>query len=78
MTQSIRWLAPDAFAWERPEELIATWDDSLRELFIEEHGAGLSRVQADAATALRDELTNYYDATPGTLDPEQVLADPLW
>jgi len=77
--QRSRWLAPDAFAWERPEELINTiWDDLLLELFIEEHGTVLSRVQAEAATALRDELNNYCEATPKNLDPEQVLADPRW
>ncbi len=55
------------------------WDDSLIELFIEEYGAALSRVQADAATALRDELNSYWHASPpGFLDPEQVLADPRW
>jgi hypothetical protein len=63
--------------WERPEELINTiWDDLLLELFIEEHGMVLPRVQAEAATALRDELNKYCEATPKNLDPEQVLADP--
>jgi hypothetical protein len=77
--QRSRWLAPDAFAWERPEELINTiWDDLLLELFIEEHGKVLSRVQAEAAAALRDELNNYCEATPKNLDPKQVLADPRW
>ena len=50
----------------------------MLELFIEEHGAVLPRVQAEAATALRDELTKYCEATPKNLDPEQVLADPRW
>jgi hypothetical protein len=77
--QRTRWLAPDAFAWERPEELIDTiWDSFLLELFIEQHGTGLPRMQAEAATALRDELNNYCDGAPKNLDPEQVLADPRW
>ncbi len=76
--QRSRWLAPDAFAWERPEELINMWEDSLPELFMEEYGAALSREQADAATVLRDELNSYCDATPDNLDPRQVLADPRW
>ncbi len=77
--QRNRWLAPDAFAWERPEELINTiWNDSLLELFIEEYGTVLPRVQAEAAIALRDELNKYCEATPKNLDPEQVLADPRW
>lgn len=76
--QRSRWLAADAFAWERPEELINMWDDSLVELFLEEYGAGLSRAQADAASALRDELNKYCDATPNILDPQQVLTDPRW
>jgi hypothetical protein len=77
--QRSRWLAPDAFAWERPEELInRIWDDSLLELFIEEHGTVLPPAQAEAAIALRDELNNYCEATPKNLDPKQVLADPRW
>ena len=35
-------------------------------------------MQAEAATALRDELTKYCEATPKNLDREQVLADPGW
>jgi len=50
----------------------------LLELYIEEHGKVLPRAQAEAATALRDELNNYCNATPKNLDPEQVLADPRW
>jgi hypothetical protein len=77
--QRSRWLAPDRFAWERPEELINTiCDDFLLELYIEEHGKILSRAQAEAAKALRDELDNYCNATPRNLDPEQVLTDPRW
>jgi hypothetical protein len=77
--QCRRWLAPNAFAWERPEELINTiCDDCLLELFIEEYGAALPRLQAEAAIALRDELSRYCEATPRNLDPEQVLADPRW
>jgi hypothetical protein len=77
--QQSRWLAQDRFAWERPEELINTiWDDSLLELYIEEYGKALPRAQAEAVTALRDELNHYCDATPKNLDPVQVLADPRW
>jgi hypothetical protein len=36
--QEQRWLAPDAEAWERPEELInVLFDDSAFELFIDEY-----------------------------------------
>lgn len=77
--QRRRWLAPDALAWERPEELINTiWDDYLLELFIEEHGPALPREQAHAAISLRDALKSYCDATQIRLDPEQVLSDPRW
>ena len=38
--QESRWLAADAFAWERPEELIcAFFDDSNFELFLDEYAS---------------------------------------
>jgi small-conductance mechanosensitive channel len=74
-----RWLATDALAWERPEELICTiFDDLQLQLFIEKHGSAFSEAQSEAAVALRDELTNYCNATQQFLDPETVLADPQW
>ena len=75
--QSI-WLAPDRFAWERPEELINTIsDDFLLELYIEEYGKALPRAQTEAVTALRDELNHYCDATPKNLDPCRCLRSSL-
>jgi hypothetical protein len=78
-TQERRWLASDAYAWERPEELInVLFDDSCFDLFIEEFGGEFTDVQRDKAVLLKRLMDNYCDATPVWLDPAQVLADPRW
>jgi hypothetical protein len=41
--QRLRWLAPDAAAWERPVELLCVLlDDYQLELFLKEEGPNLS------------------------------------
>jgi hypothetical protein len=77
--QEQRWLAPDAYAWERPEELInVLFDDSVFDLFIEEFGVGFRDAQRDAALRLKKEVDDFCDVTPDYLDPAQVLADSRW
>jgi hypothetical protein len=76
--QELRWLAPDAYAWERPEELINVLDDCVFEGFIEEYSPTFSEEQSRTALDWRDELSRYSDATPQWLDPAEVLADPRW
>jgi len=77
--QERRWLAPDAYAWERPEELInALFDDSNLELLIDEFGSTFSEEQRGAAFELRDDINRYCEATPPHLNPAEVLADPRW
>ena len=77
--QEIRWLAPDAYAWERPEELINVLvDDCVFEGFLNEYASTFSEEQRGAAFALRDELNRFCDATPPSLDPVQVLVDQRW
>ena len=72
--QQSRWLAPDRFAWERPEELINTISDEfLLELYIEEYGKALPRAQTEAVTALRDELNHYCERNTKSLDPCRCL-----
>src|SRR5580692_5898888 len=72
--QERRWLAPDAYAWERPEELINTlFDGYVFEGFIEEYLATFSTEQCQAALSLRDELNRYCDDKPQQrLDPAKV------
>jgi hypothetical protein len=78
-TQERRWLAPDACAWERPEELInVLFDDSNFDLFIEEFSVGFTESQHDAALRLKKEVDDFCDATPDYLDAAQVLVDPRW
>jgi hypothetical protein len=77
--QERRWLAPDAYAWERPEELInVLFDDSNFDLFIQEFAIGFTETQRDAALHLKKEVDDFCDATPIYLDPAQVLIDPRW
>ena len=77
--QESRWLAPDAFAWERPEELICVlFDDSNFELFLNEYASTFTDEQRLTAFALRDELNLYGDATSKWLNAAEVLADPRW
>lgn len=77
--QERRWLAPDRYAWERPEELISVvFDDYVLDGFIEESSAAFSEQQRSAATGFRDELNDYCKQTPDYLDPAAVLSDPRW
>jgi len=77
--QERRWLAPNARAWERPEELISVlFDDSNFELFIDEYKSTFVEEQGRAASELRDDMNHYCDTTPEWLDPNEVLADPRW
>lgn len=77
--QELRWLAPDAQTWERPEELFNDlFDAHVFEGFIEEFNSTFSNDQRSAAFALRDGLNRYGDATQKWLDPSEVLADPRW
>lgn len=78
-TQERRWLAPDAYAWERPEELICMlFDDSNFDLFIEEFADEFTDVQRDKAVQLKRLMDHYCAATPTYLDPAKVLIDPRW
>ena len=77
--QELRWLAPDAYAWERPGELInVLFDDCVFEGFLSEYASTFSDEQRRTAFELKDEMNSYCDATPGWLDPAEVLADPRW
>lgn len=77
--QEQRWLAPDAYAWERPEELInVLFDECNFDLFIEEFGGEFTDVQRDKTLQLKKQMDDYCDATPDHLDPAQVLMDPRW
>lgn len=77
--QERRWLAPDAYAWERPEELICSFsDDCVFETFLEQYGESFFEEQRGAAFGLRDALNAFCDATPQFLDPAATLADPRW
>jgi len=76
--QEARWLAPDAKAWESPDEAINSLDDFVLDGFVEEFAESLSPTQIVAATAFRDEVDRYCRSTPHSLDPVNVLADPAW
>jgi hypothetical protein len=77
--QELRWLAPDAQAWERPEELICVlFDDCDFERFVDKFLPSFSEDQRRAAFTLRDNLNRYCDETPKWLDPAEVLGDPRW
>jgi hypothetical protein len=76
--QERRWLAPDAYAWECPDELICTVDDAVFEGFLERYALTFSDEQREAAFGFRDAFTNYCDSTPQHLDPAETLADPRW
>lgn len=73
-----RWLAPDRYAWERPEELINLVDAFILDGFIDEFSLTFSENQRNAAVEFRDELSDYCDQTPQNLEPAVVLADPRW
>jgi hypothetical protein len=76
--QQLRWLAPDAAAWERPAELLCVLlDDNQLELFLKEEGHSLSSTQLSTAALLEEAIK--YDVGPdGWRDPEEVLNDPSW
>jgi hypothetical protein len=77
--QRLRWLAPDAAAWERPAELLCVlWDDYQLELFLKEEGPNLSSTQLRAAVTLLEESTQFDVGPDGWRDPEEVLNDPRW
>jgi hypothetical protein len=77
--QECRWLAADAYAWERPEELISVlFDDSVFEGFLEKYASTFSEEQCAAAFALRDSISAYCSETDDFLDPAEVLRDPRW
>jgi hypothetical protein len=77
--QELRWMAPDAHAWERPEELInVLFDDSVFEGFLEEYSSTFSAEQRRIAFKLRDDINRYCGTTLIKLDPQEVLADPRW
>lgn len=77
--QERRWLAPDRYAWECPDELInVIFDDSVFEGFLGQYAGTFSEDQRGAAFGLRDTLNAFCDATPPTLDSAATLADPWW
>jgi hypothetical protein len=76
--QETRWLAPDALAWETPDEAINTLDDSVLDGFVEQFADAFSPVQAKAVIEFRDEVGRYCRATPQHLEPAVILTDPRW
>jgi len=76
--QEDRWLAPDAKAWECPDELINTLEHYVFEGFLEEYEPTFSTDQREAAFLFRDALNGFCEVTPRHLDPRQTLADPRW
>jgi len=76
--QERRWLAPDVYAWECPDELICSLDDVVFDGFLERYTPTFSAEQREAALGFRDALNQYCDITPHHLDPGKTLADPRW
>lgn len=76
--QETRWLAPDAKAWESPNEAINSLDDFVLDGFVEQFAESLSSAQLEAVTAFRNEVDRYCRSTPQDLEPIDVLADPAW
>ncbi len=77
--QEQRWLDPNRFAWERPEELICNLsDDDNFDLFLEQFDPTFSSAQREAASGFRDTLNKFCGATPRNLDAAETLADPRW
>lgn len=76
--QERRWLAPDAYAWECPEELINCVDDVVFDGFVEQFAATFSQEQRRAAFDLKNELKAYCDATPRRRKAAEVLSDERW
>jgi hypothetical protein len=76
--QEKRWLAPDAQAWECPDELINVLDDCVFDGFMGKYASTFSDEQREAAFQFKDELTLYCAITPQHLESADVLADPRW
>jgi hypothetical protein len=76
--QERRWLAPDAYAWECPDELICSVDDVVFDGFLERYIPTFSEEQREAALGFREALNHYCEITPHHLDPAETLADPGW
>jgi hypothetical protein len=76
--QERRWLAPDAFAWENPGELINVLSDCVFDDFITQYERTFTGEQRAAALGFRDAVNCFGEATPQRLDPVEVLADVRW
>jgi len=76
--QEERWLAPDACAWENPNELISRVDDCNFELFLTEFAPMFSPEQQEAALNFRGEFDSFCNSTPQVLTAKDVLSDPRW
>lgn len=76
--QDSRWLAPDALAWETPDEVINSLDDCGLNGFIEQFAESFSPLQSRAAAQFRDAMERYCKMTPPHLEAQMVLADPSW
>jgi hypothetical protein len=76
--QERRWLASDAYAWERPEELINTLDDVVFDGFINDFALTFSESQREAAIGFQSAIDDFCSTTPEWLDPAETLADPGW
>jgi hypothetical protein len=76
--QETRWLALDAHAWERPEELINQVDDLVFDGFVTEFGAQFEPGQKQAASQFQTSLRFFCDHTKTSLDPAATLKDQRW
>jgi hypothetical protein len=76
--QEQRWLAPAAFAWERPEELLNSLDDVVLDGFIEKFSSTFSEEQSQAILSFQAAINEFCSVTPAWLDPAETLADPRW
>ena len=76
--QEGRWLASDALAWERPEELINSLDDVVLDGFIAKFDGSFSEEQRRAIHDFQHEVEGFCESTQQWLDPAQTLADPRW
>jgi hypothetical protein len=77
--QEQRWAAPDAKAWENPDEPIsAIMDDHLLVEFIDEYSSTFSDQQRNAASALKNALGTHRRLFPHKLIAREVLVAPTW
>jgi hypothetical protein len=76
--QEQRWLAPDRYVWERPEDLINDVDAYVLEGFIEEFMPTFSTSQREAAIGFKIALDDFCEKSPNSLDPVAVLNDDRW